>query len=384
MLEKVKNWIRNRGEPLYENNLTSTSVELSTAYSYTPESCEKRIEWDPIANALTIRVAQLVTKNPPIFLDEQGNELEQIREDWVKNDYDSIFQETITATRAHGFCATEKLSKPFAGKNFLVHDPIDIVHINPDDRWNIQSYTVRPRIEETKRMVNYSIPEQRNVLARNCLHYQIGRKKYNQEGLSVLKPIWNLMVRANEILEAMAEYDSRVGHGYKWVMVDKNYYQGDIGKLKAEIKKWNWRRWIILFGNEESKPELHIDGATASAPNFQSDLETMLGYISAKSGFPIRWFIGSPKGAISAAKEDKRAVYDNLKSIFAEYKDWIRGFIELFYKNGETISDKIAEIEWDDEGVLEEIENQLGGNTEEMEEQVKYMANEKQKENEGN
>lgn len=388
MLEKLKNVItRNRGVPTFynEDSLATNEIRLKQLYSFSPQVCEDRIEWDPIANALTIRVANLLTKNPPIFLDEMENELEKIKKDWVKNDYDGVFREAVIASRTHGFSATEKLKKPFAGKNFLVHSPIDMITVNYDDRWNIASYTILPKMEEGVKMNSYAIPDQRDVLYKNCVHYQIGRQKYNQQGVSILKPIWAQMVRANEILEAMAIYDARVAHGIKAVMVDPQLYKDDVGKLKNELKNYNWKKWLILKsgnGSDYAKTEFQIVGAQGAAPDFAKDLETLVGYIAASSGFPSRWFFGDPKGALSAAEEDKKAVYSTLKSIFAEFKDWIRLFIEKFYKNGEVISERIAEINWDDEGILESIEAYLNnaGIGELDAKQLKYVANESQKE----
>lgn len=318
---------------------------------------EKRTEIDPIAYCLVIRVAQLLTKNPPIFLDENDEEIEEIKDFWIINDYDTIFRNVIAGTRTHGFCGTEALKETYMGNKYFVYTLKDIVTVDYNEKQNIKSYTVLPQFEKGEKMQYVGVPEQREVEIDNLLHYSIGRKKNNQQGISVLRPVWAQMIRANEILESMAAYDSRIGHGIFGAFVPKEMFDDPttMTALNNSLQDINNRRYITLPTSKDAgNVDLKFVGAT-SAMDFPRDLETMLGYISAATGFNIRFFIGDPKGAQSAAKEDKIAIFMTLKSIFAEYKDWIRKFIEMFMEDGETISAKIKQIEWNDDGVLERL-----------------------------
>ncbi len=380
----------NRGsfDRYYENQYAPSLLKDYYTSVNDAETREKRSGIDPLASALTLRVGKLLTMNPPKFLDENKEEIKKIREEWVKNDYDSVFREAIISTRTHGFCVTEKLKNSFAGKNFLVHNLANgIIRVNYEDRLNIKSYDILPKMEEGERISSYAIPKQRELMGKNAFHYEIGRKKYNQQGESSLKPIWAQLVRANEIIDSMAEYDSRIGKGWLYVKVDPALYNKDISKLNTVVRKMNRRRFMILKSTKESPTDINLL-TTTSTIDFSRDLETLVGIIASQTGLPTRWFLGSPKGFISSAKEDRYQVYATLKSIFAEYKDWIRGFIEKFYESGEAINNKIKEIEFDDEGVLEEIGRQMengvafdnnqiqeSGKTEK---QIKYLANKEQ------
>ena len=343
-----------------------------------PETREERIEIDPIAHTLTIRVANLITKNPPIFLDKQENELEDVREGWIKGDFDRIFNDSIIQCRTHGYSLTEHLKKPFAGKEFIVWKATEY-RTKLDNDWNVEFYEITPRLEPGDNLMHSSLPAPRKV-SDGVLHYEVGRRKRNQQGLSVLKPVWAQIVRANQILESMSAYAVRVGNGWLIITVDPKLYRNREMALVNDIKSMNQRRFLLLSEAKDfGQTKVNFIGAGNSV-DFPRDLETILGYISSSSGFPIRFFIGSPKGALSASKEDKLAVYDNLKSIFGEYKTYIRQFIEMFMDNGESISDLIKEVKWDDQGVLDEIDKEMNPEETEMDKNVKYTTNEKSKE----
>lgn len=373
--------LRARNSPIYQKNKFQPA--LLAGFYTNANSCEhreRRSEIDPVAYCLTIRVAKLLTKNPPIFLDKQDNEIEKIKEGWVKNDYDAIFQEVIRLTRIHGCCVTESLKTPFASRDFLVHGFVDMIRINYDERWNIKSYTILPKMEAGEKLSSVHLPEQYNLDSSKALHFEVGVKKKNQQGLSILKPVWAQMVRANEILESMAAYDARIGHGIIVTKIDPALYQDDMADLIDSVRTMNNRRYIILKQKKDSPVEMKYIGAEGTKMDFPRDLESILGFISSATGFVVRFFIGDPKGALSASEEDKVAIYQNLQSIFAEYKDWIRKFIEKFMENGEAISAKIHSIEFDHEGILDSLTDDMDSEQEgEEAKQTKYTANEAQK-----
>ena len=375
---------RNRGLSAHAqfNKSVIPNTELTKAFykNYSDTAVEKRIELDCLAHALTVRVGATITKNPPIFLDSSENEIEEVREAWVKGDYDSLLREVIIASRGYGFCVTESLSQTFAGKMFLVHNPANgIQKILLDDRWNVKNYEIKPTLEENGKISTPPQIQSWELKADKALHYEVGRSRYNQQGQSILKPIWGLIVNANDLLEAMAASDMRYGYGWVYAIIDPKLYDGKEKDLATALASMNAKRNLVLYGNDNFKPELGMLTPSGTV-DFVNDLLAILAFISAGTGFPLRWFIGDPKGAQSAAKEDRMAVYETLKSIFGEYKDWIRLFIEKFFEGGEAISEQIAEIEWDDQGVLEEIKNQMAMNPLQMMGQAEKEPEEGEKE----
>ncbi|GAH19139.1 unnamed protein product, partial [marine sediment metagenome] len=66
------------------------------------------------------------------------------------------------------------------------------------------------------------------------------------------------------------------------------------------------------------------------------------------------------------------AVWENLKSIFGEYKDFIRKVIS-WQEGGEAVNEKIAKIEFDDGGHLPE-EGELPKSEEEGEEDLDALT----------
>ena len=355
--------IRNRTDP-YADYYKTQYAPAILKKNYTNVNSfadrEKRIEEDPVAYCLTIRVAMLLTKNPPIFMDENDEEIEKIKDFWLLKGYDTVLRNVIIGTRTHGFCGTEALKTAFMGNDFFVYTLKDLVTVNYDvNDQNIKSYTVLPQMEQDgEKMMYVGVPEQREVEIKNLLHYAIGRKKNNQQGVPSLKPVWAQMIRANEILESMAAYDSRIGHGWLVALAPKEVFRKPalMTALDNAIKNMNNKRYLVLPTSKDfGSVDLKFVGGTSTV-DFGADLNTILGYISAATGLPIRFFIGDPKGAQAAAKEDKVAIVETLKSIFAEYKEWIRSFIEMFMEDGETINKSIKEIEFDDEGVLDEFD----------------------------
>ena len=109
---------------------------------------------------------------------------------------------------------------------------------------------------------------------------------------------------------------------------------------------------ILKTSAEGNPPDMKFLGSSAPI-DFPTDLETCLKIVAGASGFPVRYLIGDPKGALSAAGEDTIAVWENLKSIFGEYKGFIRKIIS-WQEDGEALNEKIAKIEFDDGGHLPE------------------------------
>ncbi|KKN27837.1 hypothetical protein LCGC14_0860580, partial [marine sediment metagenome] len=170
-------------------------------------------------------------------------------------------------------------------------------------------------------------------------------------------------VRFTEIFESMAMYDSRIGNGILLIIVDPEQYTAELNSLHHAVRNLNNRRYMILkTGAEGNPPDMKFLGST-SPVDFSTDLETCLKVIAGASGFPVRYLIGDPKGALSAAGEDTIAVWENLKSIFGEYKDFIRKVIS-WQEDGEALNEKIAKIEFDDGGHLPE-EGELAKSKEE-------------------
>lgn len=343
---------RDRASKYGENVYVPSLLKMAAVDYSKPEHRMARIDEDPIAGNLVLKTAELITARPPIFLDRNDNELDETRNTWEDNQYNKLLKEAIESTRTHGYIALEVLKNPINDRTWIIHDSSDIQTIKYKEL-EIELYKILPRIEGGAETSIIDTPKQRDLLPEDVIHYYVGRYDRSLQGLSIIKRCWHALVRFTEIFESMAMYDSRIGNGILLIIVDPEQYSAELSSLHNAVKNLNNRRYMILkTGAEGNPPDMKFLGSTAPI-DFSTDLETCLKIIAGASGFPVRYLIGDPKGALSAAGEDTIAVWENLKSIFGEYKDFIRKVIS-WQEDGEAINEKIAKIEFDDGGHLPE------------------------------
>lgn len=337
----------------YSKNVYVPSLLKMAAVDYSkPEHRVKRLEEDPIAGNLVLKTAELITARPPIFLDKNDNELDKTMDTWEDNQYKELLKEVIESTRTHGYMACEALKEPINDRTWIVHDSSDIQKIIYEDL-KIKSYRILPRLEGGTETSMISAPVEKDLSPDKVIHYYVGRYQRSLQGLGIIKRCWHSLVRFTEIFESMAMYDSRIGNGILLIIVDPDQYTQELNSLHKAVRNLNNRRYMILKSSAEGNPpDMRFLGSTAPI-DFSTDLETCLKVIAGASGFPVRYLIGDPKGALSAAGEDTIAVYENLKSIFGEYKNFIRKVIS-WQEDGEALNEKIAKIEFDDGGHLPE------------------------------
>jgi len=355
---------RDRSSKYAENVYVPSLLKMAAVDYSKPEHRVARLDEDPIAGNLVLKTAELITARPPIFLDENDNELEETRNTWEDNQYNELLKEAIESTRTHGYIALEPLKKPINDRGWIIHDSSDIQTIRYRDL-KIELYRILPIIEGGTETSIIDSPVQRDLLPKEVIHYYVGRYDRSLQGLGIIKRCWHALVRFTEIFESMAMYDSRIGNGILLIIVDPEQYTSELNSLHNAVRNLNDRRYMILkTGAEGNPPDMKFLGST-SPVDFSTDLETCLKVIAGASGFPVRYLIGDPKGALSAAGEDTIAVWENLKSIFGEYKDFIRKVIS-WQEDGEVLNEKIAKIEFDDgghlpeEGEMPEVEEEEG------------------------
>ena len=354
---------RDRGSKYADNTYIPSILKMAAVDYSKPEHRLKRIDEDPIAGNIVLKTAELITSRPPIFLDKNDNELDKTRDTWEDNQYNILLKEVIESTRTHGYIALESLKEPQNDRTWIVHDSSDIQAIKYRDL-KIESYRILARLEGGRETSIVHAPVQRELLPGKVIHYYVGRYTRSLQGLAIIKRCWHALVRFTEIFESMAMYDSRIGNGILLIIVDPEQYTQELDSLHKAVRNLNNRRYMILkTGAEGNPPDMKFLGST-SPVDFSTDLESCLKIVAGASGFPVRYLIGDPKGALSAAGEDTIAVWENLKSIFGEYKDFIRKVIS-WQEDGEALNEKIAKIEFDDGGHLPE-EGEMAKSEEEV------------------
>lgn len=335
-----------------ENVYIPSLLKLGAVNYSNPEHRVARIDEDPIAGNLVLKTAELITARPPLFFDKNDNELDKTRDTWEDNQYNNLLKESIESTRTHGYIACEVLKNPINDRTWIVHDSSDIQTIKYREL-QIESYRILPRLKGGVETSIIAAPVLRELSPDKVIHYYVGRYDRSLQGLGIIRRCWHSLVRFTEIFESMAMYDSRIGNGILLIIVDPDQYTQELNSLHTAVKNLNNRRYMILKTSAEGNPpDMKFLGSSAPV-DFSTDLETCLKVIAGASGFPVRYLIGDPKGALSAAGEDTIAVWENLKSIFGEYKDFIRKVIS-WQEGGEALNEKIAKIEFDDGGHLPE------------------------------
>ena len=346
----VKIFNRDKGSHYGENIYVPSLLKMGAVNYSNWEHRVARVDEDPIAGNLVLKTAELITARPPLFFDKDDNELDETRDTWEDNLYNNLFKEAIISTRTHGYIACEALKNPVNERTWIIHDSSDIKTIRYTEL-QIESYKIKPQIEGGLETSIVGVPVERILKPSEVIHYYVGKYDRSLQGLAIMKRCWHPLVRFTEIFESMAMYDSRIGNGLLLIIVDSDQYTQEMDSLHNAVRNLNNRRYMILkTGAEGQNPDMRFLGSTSQC-DFSGDLETCLKVIGGASGFPVRYLIGDPKGALSAAGEDTIAVWENLKSIFGEYKDFIRKVIS-WQEDGEALNEKIAKIEFDDGGHL--------------------------------
>jgi len=377
ILQRARSWIVDklqRASTWFHKETHKERLEELQAKNFTnAKHREKRTELDPIIHALVQRVANSITARSPIFLDEAGNELEDLKEQWEKNYYNDLLNDVIQATRTHGFMVLEpNVSDLGEDRNWLVHDETDIM-MTVFRKFKIEKYVVLPLVEGGQKVAVHEVVSQYDLFPKDVIHFFIGKFKLNRCGVAAIKPVWDNCVRYSEILGAMSRYDSRIGNGMMVVSVDKKTQKGEIKTLRANIAKTNTKNFLVIPNSIDNTPaQIKWEHSTGMI-DWTNDLGELMKSICGATGFNVRWFKGDPKGAQSAAKEDKIANYQTLDSIFQEYVPFIRMLL-LTQEGGEELNELVAEIKWDSEGVLDEDDaegiNDSNENEEKLEDEL--------------
>ncbi|KKN03486.1 hypothetical protein LCGC14_1107280 [marine sediment metagenome] len=385
ILRRAKQWftgLRQRASDWFHKETHKERLEELQAKSFkNPNHREKRAELDPIIYALVTRVANSITARPPIFLDKQGNEMDDLKEQWKKLLYSDLLNDVIQATRTHGYMVLETNVEGLDDdRNWLVHDSTDIQMII-FNKFKIEQYTVLPLIDEGEKVSLLNTVIQYDLFPKDVIHFYVGKFKLNRQGVSPIKPIWDNAVRYSEIIGAMSRYDSRIGNGMMVVSVDPMTYQGETSRLASAIESTNTKNFLILKHPQNSGMATTIDWEGSSTRVWWDiDLGEIMKLISGATGFNVRWFIGDPKGAQSSSKEDKIANYETLESIFEEYTSFIRKLL-LMQEDGEALNESVADIQWDSGGVLDaddadEVNKSNEGEEESLEAEVREEQSE--------
>ncbi|MFX1371343.1 MAG: hypothetical protein ACFFCE_05740 [Promethearchaeota archaeon] len=361
VLRRAKEWVVGKVQRANEwihSSIYADKLEVLKAKKWSnPKHREIRVENDPIINALVQRVANLITERTPIFLDKVGNEMEDLKEQWEKLSYNNLLNDVIQATRTHGYCVVEPLKDDvLEDRDWLVHDSTDIQKIK-FKKLKIEKYKVKPELEEGENIEQSEAVSDYDLFPEDVIHFSVGKSKLNRQGVAPIKAVWDSSVRYNEIVSAMAEYDARIGNGMMILSLDPNEYSDQQSNLITAIKKTNTRSVLLLKSSTMTgqAPTITWEGS-GNKVNWTADLEELMKIISGSSGFPVRWFIGDPKGAQSAAKEDRIAIWTTLKQIFQEYIPFIRKLL-LKQEDGEALNESVKEIVFDDGGNLVDSED---------------------------
>lgn len=347
-LQKIKKTVsRAFGNDYATNKIYRPKEVLLKAKDFkNAEHREEMVEENAVAKNLVVKTANLITQHPPKFYDKKDRELKKIREAWEKKGYNDLLNDVIQATRTHGYCVTEWLNKEFDGRNFMVHDSKDVDAIFYDSEMGIEKYQILETIRGLPETAGITAGYQRYLYSEDVIHYYVGKFDRSLQGLSVLKPIWQDLVKFGEIKNSMSDYDARIGNGILTVAIPENSWVAYKNKIEQQLSEATNRGFVVLPKTAETSADMNYLGATGTKTDFTKHLTFLLKIISSSSGFPVRYLIGNPEGALQAAKEDTRLIYNNLKSIFKEYVPYIRKVL-LDSENGETLNDKVARIEFD-------------------------------------
>jgi hypothetical protein len=296
-----------------------------------------------IAFKICVAVPHLLFKRPPLFLkpDAKGKKVQQAEEEegasdrWNRAKGNELWSNTVEKDRTHGWCLRKEVrANPmfsyFRGEQsfYELFSSPEVVGLQRDANGDILSYHVRYTVPECDVMTEASqvLPIDTWLSAADVKHTaSIWRR--HRLGVSLLTKCWSHVIFAEWISYLTVLFDC-----YLKPILAFPFPHGTSDTDKDTVAEETNDLPIRKFLGVEEKPDGSVNMPEYLQPSaetkFQEHLDNELRMVAADAEMPLRFLVGDPEGALSAASEDGLAVQDYLESTFKLYEPDIRLWCE--------------------------------------------------------
>lgn len=149
-----------------------------------------------------------------------------------------------------------------------------------------------------------------------------------------LRPIWNQAINFVESLHSQKNFMCYFAL-IPFMRVPENTSDAEQDAMKAKIQYSRFGNRALVARGKKDDMEFELKGGASIMPDFPANLMAMMQAFATPTGYPVRWFVGDPKGALEAASQDDIVVVKKHEAEFARWRKIIKLIIIKFIKIGE-------------------------------------------------
>lgn len=156
----------------------------------------------------------------------------------------------------------------------------------------------------------------------------LGAKRRNVFPTTPLKAVWNQAINFVESLHSQKNFMVFFAL-IPFMRVPPNYSNEEQNKMQRLMKLARFGNQALVARGKKDDLEFEMKGGAAVMPDFPANLQSEIQSFAAPTGYPARWFLGDPKGALEAAGQDDVVVVKRHEATFAR---WRRVLKQIFIK----------------------------------------------------
>ena len=115
--------------------------------------------------------------------------------------------------------------------------------------------------------------------------------------------------------------------------VPMSYKDAEVSATKDELKRVRLGNYVVVLRGNKDQVDFDMKGGAANMLDFPTNIESIIRDFSGPTGYPYRYFVGDPNGALSAASEDGLKVIQEHEAYFKRWVPHIKEFNERFITN---------------------------------------------------
>lgn len=267
---------------------------------------------------------------------QDDSEVNSILTFWDTNGVTEVFRELDEAVTTHGWAFIVQM-RMFSQVVFFIYSAETIhlrdAHLTPlsmpfssagDVKYDVYGRPIGIRIPMYPGDV-MGTP----IYEKNFIFVSPKAKKREIFGKSAFYGLWDLSVALNETLYSLKnflQYFALIPVAY----VPPGTKQDQMDRTEARIKGVRFGNKALVMKGTKEQVGLTLEGAGKIMPDFPTNLDELVRIFSGKSGYPFRWYMGDPNGALSAASQDGLMVIKAHETHFAQYIPTIHQFNTKF------------------------------------------------------
>lgn len=165
----------------------------------------------------------------------------------------------------------------------------------------------------------------------NFIFINIGAVQDNAFPDTHLRTVWNQAINFVESLHSQKNFMCYFAL-IPFMRVPMNTSDAEQDQMKAKIQYTRFGNRALVARGKKDDIDFELKGGASIMPDFPANLMAMMQAFATPTGYPVRWFVGDPKGALEAASQDDIVVVKKHEGEFARWRKVIKQIITKFVK----------------------------------------------------